>query len=146
MNTVLFLALTILPGADPAPANGGTCACKAASANTITSVNPVASKPEKQPLFHRLSALFGKKRSHKDEIPAVNPQPQFNVNAYNNFRPETVIIPEPMPTSLPITQGPLLLPNGPAPIPQTPAPLLVPAGPAPLPRTAVPTTAEPPLN
>ena len=143
MNTVLFLALTSLPGTDPA-ATGGTCACKATTTTTTpTSVTPVASKPEKQPLFPRLSALFGRHRHSQDESPAVNPS-QFNLNSYNNFRPETVIVPEPAITTVPSHQ-PMLLPQGPG-VPSTQAPLFVPTSPTPLPQTPVPTTAEPPLN
>jgi hypothetical protein len=147
MNTVLFLALASLPGADPAPANGGTCACKATSTSSVTSVTPVPPRSEKPPLFHRLSGLFGKRHLfHKDETPANNPQPQYNVNAYDNFRPECVIMQDPITRTGPVNQGPMLMPSSPAPLPSTQAPLLMPAGPAPLPRTPTPTTAEPPLN
>jgi hypothetical protein len=143
MNMVLMLALTSLPGADPAAASGGACACKATSSTTPISVTPVA-KTEKQPLFHRFSGLFGKRLFHKEEAPPANPS-QFNLNAYNNFRPETVIVPEPTITTVPAHQ-PMLLPQGPVTVPSTQPPSLFPTGPGALPQTPAPTTAEPPLN
>ena len=147
MNTVLFLALASLPGADPAVANGGTCACKATSNSGATSVTPAPNRSEKQPLFPRLSGFFGKRHLfHKDETPAGNPQPQYNVKSNDNFRPETVITQEPITRTGPVTQGPMLMPSIPAPLPSTQAPLLMPAGPAAVPHTPAPTTAEPPLN
>jgi hypothetical protein len=146
MNTVLFLALTSLPGADPVPP-GGMCACKADTSVPATSVTPVPAKQEKQPLFPRLSAFFGKNRLfHKEETPPATPS-QFNLNPYNNFRPETVIPPEPTITTFPSSQ-PMLLPQGPGIMPAPQAPLLTPTVPAPAPRITptAPTTAEPPLN
>ena len=147
MNTVLILALTSLPGADPAVANGGTCACKATSASNVSSATPAPTRSERTPLFPRLSGLFGKRHLfHKDETPASNPQPQYNVNANDNFRPERVIMQEAITRTGPVNQGPPLMPSSPAPLPTTQAPLLMPAGPAPVPHTPTPTTAEPPLN
>jgi hypothetical protein len=142
MNTVLILALSCLPGADPATGSGGMCACKATSASNVGTMTPVPAKPDK-PLFPRLNAWFGKHWFHKDETPVSVSQPP--VNTFNNFRSETVILPEPT-TKLPANQAPTLFPSDAAPLPLGQSPGLHPEGAAPLPSAPMPTTAEPPLN